>query len=204
MVSTHSIHFVSPSVAIERGSAVTSLDDQTNESEYTTVHVKQGSTWAIDRVTEEAVATPDASHYQQLKELEWIIGEWIDSGSGFQIEANCKWTENKNFISRTFSVANEEGYESSGLQIIGWDAAEQKITSWLFDSSGGFVSGTWSQRDGMWVVQSVVTLADGSRGSFTSKYRPTEDGNYKWQKTNRVLDGHLLPNIDEVTIRRKQ
>ena len=201
-VSTRSIEFVSPSVAIERGQAVVSRGEEVSESEYTAVYVKHDKLWLIDRVTEEAASTT-ASHYEQLKVLEWLLGEWVDAGDGFEIDTTCKWTENQNFISRIYSVTNQEGVESSGLQLIGWDAASQEIRSWLFDSSGGYVLGTWTQRDDKWVVQSVATLADGARGSFTSIFRPTDDGNYTWQKINRVIDGRLLPNIDEVTIRRK-
>ena len=115
----------------------------------------------------------------------------------------CKWTTNQNYLSRTYSVSSEEGVTSSGLQIIGWDPKNEQIRSWLFDSNGGFVSGEWSKRDDGWAVQSVVTLPDGASGSFTSLFRPTEDGDYRRQKLNRVLDGQLLPNLDEVIVRRK-
>ena len=65
------------------------------------------------------------------------------------------------------------------------------------------INGTWTKRDDRWVVQSVATLADGSTGSFTSVFRPLDDGNFTWQKLNRVLDGKLLPNIDEIVVQRK-
>ena len=45
--------------------------------------------------------------------------------------------------------------------------------------------------------------ADGSSGSFVGVYRPTEDGNYTWQKVNQIIDGQLMPNLDEVTVIRK-
>jgi hypothetical protein len=49
----------------------------------------------------------------------------------------------------------------------------------------------------------VATLADGGSGSFASVFRPLEDGRYAWQKINRVVDGQLLPNVDEVIIKRQ-
>ena len=114
----------------------------------------------------------------------------------------CDWTTKQNYISRKFSVAGENGIESSGLQLIGWDAKEQLIRSWLFDSDGGFVHSEWSFRDDRWVVQSVATLVDGSAGSYTTILRPIDDDSYGWQKINRVRDGKLLPNIGEITIQR--
>ena len=164
--------------------------------------MKRGGKWLIDRVTEDEIITRP-SHYQQLQGLEWLVGEWVDAGEGFTIDMNCKWTENQNYISRTYTVSSEDRAQSSGLQIIGWDPKQKLIRSWLFDSNGGVINGVWTRRDDRWIVQSVATLADGETGSFTSIFQPSEDGNYTWQKTNRVLGGKLLPNIDEVVVQRK-
>ena len=202
-VSTDSIEFVSPNVALERGTAtVLGPDDAASETRYRVVYVRRDGQWLIDRVTEDDVVA-QVSHYEQLKDVEWLIGNWNDEGGGIAIETQCKWTENQNYISRTYKVTSDQGVESSGLQIIGWDAKNKQIRSWLFDSSGGFVNGTWHKRGDRWVVQSVATLADGGSGSFTSVFRPLENGRYAWQKINRVVDGAILPNVDEVIIQRQ-
>ena len=202
-VTTESIEFISPNVALERGSAtVTYTDQDITQTDYRVVYVKRNGSWLIDRVTEDEIVVP-ASNYEQLKDLEWMIGQWIDAGEGITIEMACDWTANQNFISRKYSVSTEQGIESSGLQIIGWDAKQKQIRSWLFDSDGGVITGTWTKGDDRWVVQSVVSLTDGTSGSFTSIFKPSEDGNYTWQKINRVLDGRLLPNIGEVIVQRK-
>lgn len=202
-VSTDSIEFVSPNVAIERGTAtVLGPSDATSETRYHVVYVRRDGRWLIDRVSEDEVIV-EVSPYDQLKDLEWLIGEWIDEDDEISIETECKWTKNQSYISRTYKVTSREGVESSGLQIIGWDAKNKQIRSWLFDSSGGFVNGTWTKRGDRWIVQSVATLADGAGGSFTSVFRSLDDGRYAWQKTNRVIDGQLLPNLDEVIISRQ-
>ncbi|MDG2224487.1 MAG: SgcJ/EcaC family oxidoreductase [Rubripirellula sp.] len=199
---SESIDFVSPRVAVETGRATVAYQDQITETSYETVFVKDGDKWLIDRVTEqETPATP--LRYEKLKGLDWLIGQWVDNGEGFTIEIDCNWTSNQTYISRKYSVTTSDGVTSSGLQLIGWDQKQEKIRSWLFDSDGGFVSGVWTQRDNKWKVQSVATLADGSAGSFVGVFRPTDDGNYTWQKINQVIDGELLPNLDEVTVIRK-
>lgn len=202
-VTTESIELISPSVALERGKAiVTRGEDDVTQTDYRVIYVERDGKWLIDRVTEDEPDVTD-TRYERLKDLEWMIGEWNDIGEGFVIDVDCQWTEKQNFIRKLYSVSNQDGVESSGLQIIGWDASTKQIRSWLFDSEGGTVDGTWSHRDDRWVVQSVATLADGSKGSFTSVFRPLEDGNFAWQKINRVLDGKLLPNIPEVIVQRK-
>ena len=202
-VATQSIEFISPNVALERGTATTSRgEDDVVESNYSVVYVQQDGAWLIDRVTEDEIPIQFSS-YEHLQDLEWLIGEWLDEGQGFAIEIDCQWTRNQNFISRKYKILGENEIESSGLQIIGWDPQQKQIRSWLFDSNGAVVTGTWTKRDDRWIVSSVATLADGGRGSFTSIFRPLQDGNYTWQKINQAIDGALLPNIQETTVRRK-
>lgn len=201
-VVTESIEFISPNVALERGAAtVKHADDSVSLSNYRIVYVKQGGKWLIDRVTEEETEI-QLSNYEKLKELEWIIGTWVDESEGLSIKIECDWTKNQNYISRKYSVTREGEVESSGLQIIGWDPKANQIRSWLFDSNGGFVGGTWSRREDQWIVQSVATLPDGRSGSYTSIFRPLEEGRYAWRKINRVVDGEILPNVDQMIVTR--
>lgn len=201
--TTESIELISPNVAFERGTAaVTRGEDDVAQSRYSVVYMKSGTSWLIDRVTDEEIVVP-LSNYEHLQELDWLVGDWVDDGDGITIETTCRWTKNQNYISRTYTVSNEEGVKSTGLQIIGWDPKAKQIRSWLFDSDGGLINGTWTQRDDRWVVQSLATLPDGGTGSFTSIFRPSDDGTFTWEKINRVLDGQLLPNVDEITVHRK-
>jgi uncharacterized protein (TIGR02246 family) len=203
-VATESIEFVSPNVALERGvSTATRGEDDVSETRYSVVYVRQGGAWLIDRITEQAIVVA-LSNRDKLEPLAWLIGEWVDDPDSTGVELNCQWTRNQNYISVTFKVFDDEGeLESSGLQVIGWDPVNNRIRSWLFDSDGGFVSGVWMSRDDRWLVQSTATLADGSQGSYATIYRPLEDGKVSWQKVNQIVDGELLPNLDEVVIQRK-
>ena len=202
-VATESIEFISPSVALERGTAtVTRGEDQVAETAYKVVYVLQDGQWLIDRISEDEVVAA-TTHYEQLQELQWLIGEWSHEADGTTIEIVCRWTKNQNYISRTYAVSTEGVVESSGLQIIGWDPQQQQIRSWLFDSEGGFVSGTWTQREDKWIVQATATLADGGSGSFTSIMRPLDEDTYAWERINRVVDAELLPNEAEIVMQRK-
>lgn len=202
-VETEALDFVSPNVALERGTATaTRPDGEILQSAYSVVYVKHDGRWLIDRVTEEEVVDGNPGQ-AALGQLEWLVGDWIDEQEGITIELTCRWTQNQAYLSRIYKVIVDNEVHSSGLQIIGWDPSSEQIRSWLFDSGGTFISGQWTSRDGKWIVQSIATLADGGRGSFTSVFRPTEDGNYTFEKINQVLDGQLLPNADEAVVRRK-
>ncbi len=202
-VATESIEFISPNVALERGSATVKYPDQsTIETAYRGIYVRRDGRWLIDRITEDEPPS-DGSRYQQLKELEWIIGEWVDQAGNDTIRIECKWTKNRNYISRAYTVNVGDQIDSSGLQIIGWDPKLERIRSWLFDSNGGFVEGTWIQKGDRWFVQSVATLTEGTAGSFTSIFRPLDQDTYSWQKVHRIVGGEILPNIDEVIVLRE-
>ena len=201
---TESIDFVSPNVALETGSAtVVHTDQRVVTTGYRVVFVQHNGQWLIDRVSEEEIAF-QVSNYDYLQGLEWLIGDWVEQDAAAAIKISTQWTKNKNFISRTYTIKEGEETVSSGLQIIGWDAAEQQIRSWLFDSEGGVITGKWTQREDQWVVGSVAQLNNGLKGSFTSVFRPIADGKYGWQKVNRMIDGNLLPNVDEVIVLRSK
>ena len=201
-VATESIQLVSPNVALEKGTAtVTYSADEVVETSYSVVYTRQNGQWLIDRVTEET-SQSERTHYDKLQQLEWMIGEWSLESDRYMVELNSNWTTNQNFIVRKFKVTAEQTVESSGLQIIGWDAKDKIIRSWLFDSDGGFVNGKWTPKDDGWSVQSVATLADGSIGSYTTLFRNIDNESYGWRKVNQIVDSELLPNLDEVIFRR--
>ena len=158
---TESIKFVSPNVAVEQGTAkVIRRDQAPEESEYSAVYVKRDGQWLLDRVTEEDVPVV-TSNYEKLKELEWMIGTWVDQDEQNRIETTCQWTKNQNFITRTFTMSIRDRIEMAGMQIVGWDPAAKQIRSWVFDSDGGFGEGAWKKKDKCWYVQSTGTLPDG-------------------------------------------
>lgn len=202
-VDTESIDFISPNVALEQGTAtVLRPKSEPQKTSYSVVHVKRDGKWLIDRVTEQDASEPP-SHYEQLKDLEWMLGTWIDQEGGEVIKTECQWTRNKNFIVRTFTATIEDQIDLTGMQFIGWDASRKKIRSWVFDSDGGFSEGVWRKSDKQWLVQTTATLPDGKRASSTSVLRPLDKDSFAWQKINRVVDGEILPNIDEVVIVRE-
>jgi uncharacterized protein (TIGR02246 family) len=203
-VDVESIRFISPSVAVENGVAkLVSADGQPQESSYTAIHVKRDGKWLLDRVTEEDVPVVQ-SHYEQLKELEWLIGTWVDGDDQASIETTCEWTRNKNFITRSFTLSIKDRIDMAGMQIIGWDPAAKRIRSWVFDSDGGFTEGRWMKKDNRWYITTTGTLADGRKASSVNVITTVDDDRFKWQSVNRTVDGDLLPNIDEVIVVRSQ
>jgi uncharacterized protein (TIGR02246 family) len=197
---TESVRFVSPNVAVEQGTAKVIRPEQApEESEYTAVYVKRDGQWLLDRVTEEDVPVVP-SHYEQLKELEWMIGRWVDQDDQATVVTECNWAKNNNFMTRSFTVQVRDRIDMAGMQVIGWDASTKQIRSWVFDSDGGFGQATWKKKDNRWYIQQSGVLADGRKSSAVNIVTRLDDNTCTLQSVNRTVDGELLPNIDEVKI----
>lgn len=202
VVEAESIEFISPGVAMERGIAkLISKDGEPTASSYTAIHVKRAGKWLLDRVSEAEVPVAPSS-YKRLKDLEWMIGTWIDGDELATVETTCQWTKNQAFITRAFTISVADRIDMSGMQIIGWDASESKIRSWVFDSDGGFGEATWTKKDNRWIVNSAGTLPDGRKASAINIMTIVDAETISWQSTGRELDGEILPNIEPVKLVR--
>jgi uncharacterized protein (TIGR02246 family) len=200
--TVESIQFVSPNVAIERGSASLIRSDAEPElSVYSAVHVKRDGKWLLDRVSEEeAPVAPSA--YERLKDLEWMIGSWVDEDEQARVEMTCQWAKNQTFLTRSFTVSVQDRLEMSGLQFIGWDASSGKIRSWVFDSDGGFGEATWTKKDNRWIIHAAATLPDGRKTSAINIMTLVDDNSVTWESTGRELDGEILPSIEPIKVVR--
>lgn len=201
--TTVSIGFVSPSVAVEQGMAKVISPDQTpEESQYTAVYVKREGQWLLDRVTEETVPVVP-SHYEQLKDLEWMVGSWVDQDDEATVVTECNWTRNNNFLTRSFTVQVRDRIEMAGMQIIGWDPAARQIRSWVFDSDGGFGQATWKKKGNRWYIHQSGVLPDGRKSSSVNIITYVDDNTCTLQSVDRTVDSELLPNIKEVTVSKQ-
>lgn len=203
-VTVDSIRLIPPNVAIEDGSAeIISADGQPTSSSYTAVHVKQSGAWYLDSVRETQTPSPPSAEPTQLDQLAWLVGEWLDEDENASIRTHWNWSKNKRFITSAFSISVENRIELEGTQIIGWDPAQQRIRSWVFDSDGGFGEAVWRRAGNQWTVESTSTLSDGSQGSATNIYTRLDENSFTWKSVDRQVNGEAQPDIDEVTVRRQ-
>ncbi len=203
------IKFLSPNVAVESGTAyIIRPKEKPDESTYSALFVKREGKWLLDRVSEEETAAPSPppqTGYEHLKELEWMIGSWVDNDEDDRatIQTDCAWTKNKNFMTRSFAVVVRDQVNMAGMQIIGWDPVAKQIRSWVFDSDGGFAEGKWKRKGDHWVIQQTGTLPDGRKSSAVNIIKKIDNDSFTWQTVQRSVDGDLLPDVEEITIVRK-
>ena len=198
-VNVTSIRLVTDNVAVEDGFATVLSDGSAFQSTYTVVHIKQKDGWKIDSVRETDM--PEQSG-PQLSQLNWLVGSWADSDEDATVESQVKWARNEKFLTMSFRVDVPDATPLEGTQIIGVDPATGKIRSWLFDSDGGIGQGSWSSRDGKWIVEMSMTLPTGESASAVNVYTPVDATRYTWRSQSRMVAGEFLPDMDEVLVTR--
>ena len=201
-VAISEIRFPRHNEAVEEGSAVVSrTGEKPKELTYEVRYVKRKAAWKIAHV-EETFSAP--SNYEHLKELEWLIGEWVDDSEVSDVETLAQWTKNKNFITLSFRVQFEGRPALEGTQVIGWDPSVKSIKSWVFDSLGGFGQGVWSREGSRWTVRTTGVLITGEKTSAINIYTALDENTFTFSSIGREINGEPQPNIEEVRVVRKQ
>jgi uncharacterized protein (TIGR02246 family) len=203
-VQTDSIKFLGPDVAKEEGSATVTLPSSGGRKEtgrYTVLYLRRDGRWLQSSVR---VYPPDElSPRERLKDLAWMVGDWVDEDAGSVNVSSCRWVEGDNFLERTFTLQVKGRPVMTGTMRIGWDPLTKQIKSWVFDSSGGQGEGYWSREGDRWIVKAVGVHADGRRATATQVITVVNKDMAKWQSVDRTLGDEVLPDLDEYALARK-
>lgn len=201
-VTITALRLVTPDVAIEDGKAeIVGANGPGISSSYTAVNVKKNGVWYVDSVRQTELPAPP-SHFDKLKDLSWMIGEWMSTDENSAMRTKVEWAKNKNFITRSFTIHLKDQPEMSGTQVIGWDASRGQIRSWTFDSDGGIAEGIWTKNGNRWSCKTLATLPDGRNGSAEQIITCVDENTITCQAVGRELHGTILPDIKEFKVIR--
>lgn len=204
-LQTDEVRLISAGVYVEEGtvtlSSATNPEMPGKKVGYLIIHAKQqdgGWRLASVRSKGEEEATPQ----EQLQDLAWMIGDWVDESSESVVKSHVRWSEDKNFIVSEFEVQVAGKPALKGTQRIGWDPLTRRFKSWVFDSRGGHVEGLWTQTDEGWVVKSHGVSADGEASSMTSIYRPDNADAFILTVFDRVVGDETMPAVSVRVVRK--
>jgi uncharacterized protein (TIGR02246 family) len=172
----------------------------TDHSKYVMLHIKHNDGWRIASIRCDKDA--DVSKHDRLKQLEWLIGSWVDEGASEVITSTWKWSEDGNYLLGDFKVESKGQLMMKGTQRLGWDGARNQIRSWAFDSEGGFAEGFWHKvSPDHWLVKSSGTSSDGDSASQTVTYMRKSNESFLLMMRDRVEGDEVLPDITVTIIR---
>jgi uncharacterized protein (TIGR02246 family) len=200
-----SLRFLGNDVAKEEGRCTvtpgTGTGGRPETDRYTVLYVRQAGRWLQSYVREHAGDEPGP--HERLEDLAWLVGEWVDESPEAVIVTACKWSDDGNFLLRTYEIKVAGKLAMSGVQRIGWDAASGQLKSWVFDSQGGSSEGLWSRDGDRWVVKLSGPLQGGKTFSETNVFTRVNDDMIRWKSTDRTVAGQVAPDLGEFVIARK-
>jgi ketosteroid isomerase-like protein len=198
------IKMVTADVAqVEGQSTVIGGDGIPVESVFTGILIRSEDKWLFDSIEETAAPIP-ATPADALQQLEWLIGEWTDESGDVKVRTTFRWSANRAFLLRSFVAEAADGSAFEGTQVIGWDAAQQQIRSWTFNSDGSFGSSTWSKNGNSWMAKSSQTSANGDSSSGTYVLEQVDENSFTLQLIGHEINGDPQPAAPAATITRVQ
>jgi uncharacterized protein (TIGR02246 family) len=200
--SVSGIRFIRPDVASVEGQASSSVpDEEPGVMSFTAILVKQDGKWLLDSVEESEPAVPETP-YDALKDLEWMVGHWVDDTDELTVDTTVRWSRNQSFLIRSYTIERDDEETRDGTQVIGWDPIERRIRSWMFNSDGSFGEGSWFKNGDEWMSRMSITLADGRVASGTQMFTRMDDDTYLVEAIGREIDGEPVPSAGPVTVVR--
>jgi uncharacterized protein (TIGR02246 family) len=161
------VRLLRPDIAmIEGQTSVGAPDEPPAVTTFTAILTSDKGKWLIDSIDETPVSAP-ATSQAALKDLEWLVGHWVDEDADAHVESTIRWSDSGAFLIRSFSRQGQDGESQQGTQVIGFDPRSREIRSWVFTSDGSFGDGVWSRSGDEWLIKSSQTLADGRAASGT-------------------------------------
>ena len=202
-IEVASLKFPTPDTAVEDGTTAVLAPDGTapSRARYSNFFVKKDGQWLLASVREAPYVAP--SNYENLRGLEWVIGEWVDENPGGELaRVSFSWAPDQNFIVSTRTVETKEGVLDRGTQWIGWDPVTKQIRSWNFEADGGFGEGAWTRDGDKWIIKTTSVLADGSKVTATNIVSPLNADSISLQSKEQTVDGKALPDTNETKMKR--
>jgi uncharacterized protein (TIGR02246 family) len=198
-----SIRFIGSDMAVEEGMATVTHepDEPAEHSPYSVVYTRRDGKWltASARDLPDDTPTPE----EQLKQLRWMIGQWVDESPEAVVMTSYRWSDNQCYILSEFKVQVGGRPLMTGTQRIGWDPLAKTIRSWVFDSEGGFGEGIWTREGNHWIVKMTGVTREGKIASATNITTRVSKDRMTWQQRDRIVGGEQTPDIAETPITRQ-
>jgi uncharacterized protein (TIGR02246 family) len=197
---TQSVRAFGHHAALEAGTLKLRLPGkrQPAESRYSVLHVRDEDGWHMASVHE---WTPDPAELVSLRDLEWLVGEWVGKEGGTEVRTRYAWDEDRAFLHCRFTIKKDGKVVASGLQVIGKDPAVG-LRSWQFDRSGRFGQSFWSRDGDRWVIEANATLPDGRETHAVSVLIPRGKDAFTWQLGEYTAAGVSLSGTPPLKVTR--
>jgi uncharacterized protein (TIGR02246 family) len=197
------LRFLATDVALEEGRTIVTPGPGGVPSvrHYSVLYGRKGTQWQYVMVREEL--DKQITNHERLKNLDWLVGEWLDESSESLIHVTCDWSKDGNFLLREFTVHMQGKAVMTLSQRIGWDPASRQIKSWTFDSEGGFAESFWNQEGESWLIKTTGVLRDGQLASATHLLTRLNGMSGRMTAVDRTIGGRVVAIEPESVLVKK-
>jgi uncharacterized protein (TIGR02246 family) len=202
---TERIRMITPDVAQAEGmSRLVSHKEATIANRFVALLARQGNAWKIAEIRDYPAPLDSVAPNERLKELEWMVGEWVDESEDAQVTSTVRWGQGKGYLVRDYSVQIKSEPTTGGLMVIAWDAQSDQIKSWIFNADGSRGEGCWTRAaDNQWVVKAHGSTGDGRPTSATQIITLVNKDAIKTSSTDRIVGGEIAGDIEDIIMVRK-
>jgi uncharacterized protein (TIGR02246 family) len=199
-VHVESVRLLGRHTALEEGmlKLLQPGEKEPGTSRYSVLHIREDDGWRMASVRE---WVPDPASLVTVKDLEWLIGEWVARSGETEVRTVYEWDTDKAILRCRYTLKKDGKVTSSGTQFIAKKPAGG-LRSWLVDSSGAVGDSLWSRDEDRWVVEASGTLPDGSEVTAVNILIPVGKDAFTWQSTERTAAGSPLPDVPPVKVTR--
>jgi uncharacterized protein (TIGR02246 family) len=203
-VTSESVRLLAPDVVLEEGrAAIRSGDTTTKAGRYHALYVRRNGRWLQSSIYDFSDEPAKLTPADRLKDLEWLLGDWIDERDEAVVQTSCHWDSTRAYLIRDFELRLAGRAALSGTQRIGWDPSTEQFRSWVFDSEGGFSEGRWTRDGERWVIKNDGVVPDGRVVTATNSILREGKDRIHWSTTDRTLGGQAIEDDAEVILVRK-
>jgi uncharacterized protein (TIGR02246 family) len=201
-LTTESLRFLGADAAKEEGQIRLQPGDGGSLSvrRYVVFYVKRDGKWQYSFVREDHDVT--LSPRERLEPLQWLAGDWLDESDDAVVQVHSDWSKDGNFLLRDFTVHIQGKPAMTVNERIGWDPLSRQIKSWVFDSSGGYGEGLWTQDATGWIIKSTGVLPDGRLAAATHIIARLNKNTYRWASLERTVGGRVVPETESYVMVR--
>jgi uncharacterized protein (TIGR02246 family) len=169
------------------------------QTKFLALLVRQDGNWLIDNIRESRIES-DNPNAEFLEPLNWLTGTWISKDGDDEVSMECTEVANGNFLTIRFKVKSKDDTTLEGTTIIGWDAAQKQLRTWVFSSDGSFGEGVIQNSGDRWTIRVAGTLPSGERSAATQIVTRKDDTHFTFESTDRTVGTGALPNGSVITL----
>ncbi len=198
------VRVVSKEVALEDAESTITVPEKKAQTtrRVNIVFAKADGLWKLASIREFPEIAVPVSASERLKDLEFLVGDWIEESADAVVETTVSWAKDKKHLKLVFAVKTKGQTTLKGTQRIAVDPLTDQIKGWTFDSEGGYANSIWAKGADHWIVRASGVSSEGDGAGATHVIKLLAKDRIEWKSMHRVIGSDVVPDRTVVLVRK--